>query len=58
MDGLEASYEMFWAGYLHALAEEGMVTAETPPAEIRQLKAEYMAGIRGERMPCEGVPSE
>lgn len=58
MDGLEASYEMFWAGYLSALAEEGLVTTETPPDEIWQMKAEFMAGIRGEWMPCEVVPIE
>lgn len=53
MNGLETSYEMFWAGYLAALAESGAVTAETPPEEIWQMKAEFMAGIRGERMPCD-----
>lgn len=58
MDGLEASYEIFWAGYLSALAVEGLVTADTPPDEIWRMKAEFMAGIRGERMACEVVPSE
>lgn len=47
MSALEASFEMFWASYLRALADEGVVTAETPPDEIWKMKAEFMAGIRG-----------
>lgn len=52
LSDLELSYEMFWAGYLKHLAEIGAVTAETPADEIWKMKAEFMAGIRGERQDC------
>lgn len=48
MDALEESYEMFWAGYLKFLFNHGMVTVATPAEEIWAMKADFMAGIRGE----------
>ena len=50
MSALEVSHEMFWASYLRALADGGVVTAETPPDEIWKMKAEFMAGIRGDEL--------
>lgn len=40
--------EYFWGGYLTALVKSGAVTSETPREEVLQMKAEFMAGIRGE----------
>lgn len=41
--------ELFWGGYLTVLHETG---ALTPDTDIAQLKADFMAGLRGDRMPC------
>lgn len=51
MNELEKSYEVFWADYLRMLVESGAVTKSTPTEEVWQMKAEFMAGIRGEREP-------
>lgn len=40
--------EVFWGGYLTVLHETGAVTIDTPAAEVGQIKAEFMAGMRGE----------
>lgn len=48
--------EWFWGGYLQALAESGVVTLDTPRAEIEQMRAEFMAGLRGEASPLPVAP--
>ena len=40
--------ELFWGGYLAALVDAGTVTPETPRVEVERIKAEFMAGLRGE----------
>lgn len=45
--------EVFWGGYLQFLFNHGMVTVATSREEIEQMKADFMAGLRGEPMPCE-----
>lgn len=57
LSDLELSYEMFWAGYLKYLADIGAVTAEAPADEIWRMKAEFMAGIRGEPQDCSTEPA-
>lgn len=42
--------ELFWGGYLTALHGAGAIG---PGDNIEQIKADFMAGLRGERMPCE-----
>lgn len=48
MDNAPHPDEYFWAGYLKQLVQEGIVTMETPPSLVHQMKAEFMAGLRGE----------
>jgi hypothetical protein len=38
--------EYMWGGYLKFLVEQGAVTEQTPPAEVEQMKTEFMSGLR------------
>ncbi len=40
--------EMFWAGYLGHEIRVGNVTADTPHEDVARMKADFMAGPRGE----------
>lgn len=49
MPAASDTYEYFWVGYLTHLVDEGVVTMDTPPSLILEMKADFMAGIRGGR---------
>ena len=42
--------ELFWGGYLKALYEAGAIQ---PTDDIAEIKAGFMAGLRGEPMSCD-----
>lgn len=44
--------EFMWGGYLKFMVETGVVTLTTPPAEIAEMRAGFLRGLRGEPEPA------
>lgn len=46
--------ELMWAGFLNFALETDPTITEV---DIPQMRSDFMAGLRGERMPCEVIPA-